>query len=53
MHTLYTGSIYLIVNTINNKKYVGQTTQTVEARFKHSHIGQVCNGQRKSAYGYL
>ena len=29
---VYEGYIYLIVNMINNKKYVGQTTRTVNAR---------------------
>ena len=28
------GSIYLIKNSINNKVYIGQTTQSVEKRFK-------------------
>ena len=28
------GYIYLITNTINDKKYVGQTRQTVEERWK-------------------
>lgn len=33
----YTGSIYLIINKLNNKKYVGQTIQGVEKRFsQHS-----------------
>lgn len=28
----YSGLIYLIVNTVNNKKYVGQTTQKLSKR---------------------
>ena len=28
------GYIYKITNTINNKVYIGQTTQTVETRWK-------------------
>lgn len=31
---IYSGSIYLIVNLVNNKKYVGQTIQPIERRFK-------------------
>lgn len=30
----YSGSIYLIVNLVNNKKYVGQTVNSIEHRFK-------------------
>lgn len=33
MKQTFTGSIYLIVNKINNKKYVGQTVQDVKVRF--------------------
>lgn len=29
----YTGLIYLIVNVVNNKKYVGQTVQNIKDRF--------------------
>lgn len=29
-----TGVIYLIVNTVNNKKYVGQTIRPLEVRIK-------------------
>ena len=28
------GSIYMIYNDINDKKYIGQTTRNVEDRFK-------------------
>lgn len=28
----FTGSVYLIINKENNKKYVGQTTKTVQHR---------------------
>ena len=34
----YTGLIYLIVNTTNNKKYVGQTTQRLQDRMQ-AHFG--------------
>lgn len=34
MKQTFTGSIYLIINLVNNKKYVGQTTKKVESRFK-------------------
>lgn len=33
MKQTFTGSIYLIINKINNKKYVGQTVQNVNVRF--------------------
>lgn len=38
-----TGTIYLITNTINNKKYVGQTIFTVKQRFLE-HINCAKNG---------
>lgn len=28
----YTGYIYLLINKINNKRYVGQTTRTIKER---------------------
>lgn len=38
----YSGSIYVVINRINNKKYVGQTIQTVESRFKQHLWGSGC-----------
>lgn len=39
------GYIYKITNTINNKVYVGQTTRTLEDRFKE-HLRN-CNAKSK------
>lgn len=38
----YSGSIYMIVNLINNKKYVGQTQQTIEERFRKHKSSNSC-----------
>lgn len=38
------GYIYIIINKINHKKYVGQTTLTIEERFK-AHVSQANNGE--------
>lgn len=44
---MVTGSIYIIRNTVNNKVYVGQTTMTVEERFK-SHMKPSVAKQRRN-----
>ena len=52
MKQTFTGSIYLIINKINNKKYVGQTVQDVKVRFaghckKSSHCPKLRNAIQK------
>ena len=52
MEQTFTGSIYLIINKINNKKYVGQTVQDVNVRFaghckKSSHCPKLRNAIQK------
>ena len=34
------GSIYIIRNTINDKVYIGQTTQTIGIRFTNHKMGR-------------
>lgn len=41
---LYEGYIYKIINTVNDKIYIGQTTTTIEKRFR-DHKGSVKNGK--------
>ena len=54
------GVIYLIWNMINGMKYAGQTTRTVEQRFKehkraNSHLGKSirCYGAENFRYGII
>lgn len=44
VNNIFSGSIYLISNDINDKKYVGQTTRSIERRF-NEHCW--CSGCRK------
>lgn len=41
VHKIY-GIIYLLTNRVNNKKYIGQTTQMIEDRWK-GHLGKAKN----------
>ena len=34
---IYMGFIYVVKNTVNNKVYIGQTTQTIEIKPPQSH----------------
>lgn len=43
------GSIYLIKNTINNKIYIGQTTQSVDNRFKQ-HLKLLKSNEKQAIY---
>lgn len=45
------GVIYLITNTINGKKYVGQTTRSVEERFKQHAFADSYIGNAIRAHG--
>lgn len=45
----YEGWIYLISNNINNKKYIGQTSQTIKKRFG-SHKSDARNGRDCALY---
>lgn len=40
--------IYIIINKINHKRYIGQTSKTIEKRFK-KHIYDSFNGNRQQA----
>lgn len=46
------GYIYKIYNDINNKVYIGQTSKTVEDRFKE-HIKQAKNGTPYHLYNAM
>ena len=46
---IYMGFIYKIVNNVNNKLYVGKTTQTIEKRFKE-HIKNAKNKVNRYLY---
>lgn len=41
-----TGSIYIIKNTVNDKVYIGQTTMTVQERFKQHMKPSTCKQRR-------
>ena len=41
------GKLYLITNTVNNKKYVGKTYQEVETRFKQ-HVSDSIRERNKN-----
>ena len=46
------GVVYLIVNKVNGKMYVGQTTQLLEERFKeHAHCKKTVIGRAIRKYG--
>ena len=46
------GVIYLIINGVNDKEYVGQTTKNVKARFKqHARRKNSLIGNAIRAYG--
>lgn len=42
-------AVYVIINRINNKKYVGITTKTIEQRLKN-HISRAMNGWKEALY---
>ena len=46
------GVVYLILNMLNGKKYVGQTTKTVEERFRqHKRCKKGLIGKAIRKYG--
>lgn len=45
------GYIYKIINTVNNKVYIGQTTKTVEERFK-MHLNAANSNAKKTLHLY-
>ena len=45
------GVVYLILNLVNGKKYVGQTTRTVEERFKEHATADSAIGRAIQKYG--
>ena len=48
----FTGSVYLIINKINNMKYVGQTTRDIKIRFtQHYHNQRSYLGRSMRKYG--
>lgn len=44
--------IYAIVNSLDNKKYIG-STGTLRKRFRQLGIKRCYQGRQKSAYGYI
>lgn len=53
MNQTFTGSIYLIVNLSNNKKYVGQTIKPIRQRFRdHCESSSKCPKLRNAIQKY-
>ena len=45
---IYVGYIYKIINTVNNKRYIGQTTRSLKERWR-SHIYEANSNNSRMA----